>query len=103
GRLVRWSGVGKRDDQGAAALVTASQIDALAEMLAQIEAMYGAPQDVEWCHDGRQFWIVQSRPVTTGRVAIGSPLSSGTDHQPPITPIPNPQSPIPNPANVEWT
>lgn len=22
------------------------------------------PQDVEWAHDGRQFWILQSRPVT---------------------------------------
>jgi pyruvate,water dikinase len=27
--------------------------------------LFGAPQDVEWCHDGKQFWIVQSRPVTT--------------------------------------
>ena len=32
-----------------------------------IERHYGAPQDVEWCHDGdASFWIVQSRPVTTG-------------------------------------
>src|SRR5207248_1318170 len=33
--------------------------------LTRIEALYGAPQDVEWCYDGREFWIVQSRPVTT--------------------------------------
>ncbi|MBI4481301.1 MAG: hypothetical protein HY652_00285, partial [Acidobacteria bacterium] len=26
---------------------------------------FGAPQDIEWAHDGRQFWILQSRPVTT--------------------------------------
>jgi pyruvate,water dikinase len=38
---------------------------ALGAMLLRIEQHYGAPQDVEWCHDGRQFWIVQSRPVTT--------------------------------------
>src|SRR5262245_10574558 len=37
----------------------------LGRMLMRIEQIYGAPQDVEWCHDGRQYWIVQSRPVTT--------------------------------------
>ena len=37
----------------------------LAGMLVQIEQHYQAPQDIEWCHDGTQFWIVQSRPVTT--------------------------------------
>jgi phosphohistidine swiveling domain-containing protein len=31
-----------------------------------IEEHYGAPQDVEWCHDGAALWIVQSRPITTG-------------------------------------
>jgi len=41
------------------------QIEELARLLIRIESSYGAPQDVEWCHDGRQFWIVQSRPVTT--------------------------------------
>ncbi len=31
-----------------------------------IEAAFGAPQDIEWCldHDGR-LWIVQARPITT--------------------------------------
>src|SRR5262249_21316601 len=37
----------------------------LGRLLIRIERLYGTPQDVEWCHDGRQFWIVQSRPVTT--------------------------------------
>ena len=46
------------------------RVDAAADRRARgaavgIERHYGAPQDVEWCHDGRQFWIVQSRPVTT--------------------------------------
>jgi len=37
----------------------------LGRMLLRIEQLYGAPQDVEWCHDGRKYWIVQSRPVTS--------------------------------------
>jgi pyruvate,water dikinase len=36
----------------------------LAKLVVRIEAFYGAPQDIEWCFDGRQYWIVQSRPVT---------------------------------------
>jgi phosphohistidine swiveling domain-containing protein len=54
-----------RDDVGTAAS-TPAQIADLAGLLLRIERHYGAPQDVEWCHDGHQFWIVQSRPVTTG-------------------------------------
>ena len=44
---------------------------------------YGAPQDIEWCHDGRRFWIVQSRPSRLAEAAIAS--------------IRNPQS------ETEWT
>ena len=35
----------------------------------RIEQHYGAPQDVEWCHDGARFWIAQSRPVTARSAA----------------------------------
>jgi phosphohistidine swiveling domain-containing protein len=48
-----------------AASLTMAQLQELAAMLVHIERYYGNAQDVEWCHDGRQFWIVQSRPVTT--------------------------------------
>jgi pyruvate,water dikinase len=44
--------------------LTEGQVKELAALLARIEEYYCAPQDIEWCHDGRQFWIVQSRPVT---------------------------------------
>jgi pyruvate,water dikinase len=44
--------------------LTDAQLRELAALLVRIEEHYGAPQDVEWCHDGAQFWIVQSRPVT---------------------------------------
>jgi len=74
--------VGVRDGS-AAALLSAAQITLLAALLARIEAVYGAPQDVEWCHDGRDFWIVQSRPVTAAREGGGAAHSA--------------------PPEVEWT
>ncbi|HZR23970.1 MAG TPA: PEP/pyruvate-binding domain-containing protein [Vicinamibacterales bacterium] len=37
----------------------------LARLLVAIERHYGAPQDIEWCFDGSQYWILQSRPITT--------------------------------------
>jgi rifampicin phosphotransferase len=40
------------------------QLRELADLLLAIEDHYGSAQDVEWCRDGSQFWIVQSRPVT---------------------------------------
>jgi len=43
----------------------ADDLASLGRLLIRIERLYGTPQDVEWCHDGRQYWIVQSRPVTT--------------------------------------
>ena len=56
-----------------------AQIQALAVLLAKIEQHYGAAQDIEWCHDGRQFWIVQSRPVTTNPRVIASPARPDTE------------------------
>lgn len=65
GRVVS-TRIGAKSDAGQATLsLTSAQIDELASLLRRIEQHYGAPQDVEWCHDGQQFWIVQSRPVTT--------------------------------------
>ncbi len=45
--------------------LTNEQLQKLATLLERIEQEYGSPQDVEWCHDGAQFWIVQARAVTT--------------------------------------
>jgi pyruvate,water dikinase len=76
--------IGAKGEAGDATLsLTPSQIDELAGLLRRIERHYGAPQDVEWCHDGAQFWIVQSRPVTT--VSNGHEKASETG------------------ADIEWT
>src|SRR5690606_32035208 len=30
-----------------------------------IEAEFGAPQDIEWCFENRELFVVQARPITT--------------------------------------
>ncbi|MGW6929553.1 PEP/pyruvate-binding domain-containing protein [Lentzea sp. NPDC054927] len=34
----------------------------------RIEALYGMPVDVEWALEGKRFWILQARPITSLRV-----------------------------------
>ncbi len=48
----------------AAPSLSDAQLAELAALLLRVERHHGAPQDIEWCHDGERFWIVQSRPVT---------------------------------------
>lgn len=60
-----------KDDERRRASLTEEEVRKLAGLLVRIEEHYGAPQDVEWCHDGRQFWIVQSRPVTAAHAPAG--------------------------------
>jgi rifampicin phosphotransferase len=55
------------------------QLRELAALLVRIEAHYGAPQDIEWCHDGAQFWIVQSRPVTAAAVPAEAQAHDSVD------------------------
>jgi len=50
-------------DHGPAALVALGR---------EIEAHYGAPQDIEWAHVGGRFYILQSRPITTLAPAMES-------------------------------
>lgn len=54
-------------------LLTSAHISVLGELLQRIEVLRGSPQDVEWVWDGRQYWIVQSRPIT----ALASQATSG--------------------------
>ncbi len=45
--------------------LTDAQILALAKICQNIEKHYQYPQDIEWAHDGKDFYITQSRPITT--------------------------------------
>ncbi|MBL7065919.1 MAG: phosphoenolpyruvate synthase [Anaerolineae bacterium] len=48
-----------------------AQVAELARLGRRIEALYDTPQDIEWCWAQGQFFIVQSRPITTlGETAL---------------------------------
>ncbi len=46
-------------------------ITALAEIAKRIEGLYKCPQDIEWAKDGKNIYIVQTRPITTLKVKEG--------------------------------
>lgn len=48
-----------------AQVLDAQQIRELADLGTRIERHYGKPQDIEWCIEDNQLYIVQSRPITT--------------------------------------
>jgi phosphohistidine swiveling domain-containing protein len=52
-------------DRRGTQVLSAAQIAELVKLGAKIEALDGEPQDIEWCFAGRQFYIVQARPITT--------------------------------------
>jgi phosphoenolpyruvate synthase/pyruvate phosphate dikinase len=53
-------------DRSSEACLSGAQIRTLAALGAQVEAHYGAPQDIEWALDGAgNFWLTQTRPITT--------------------------------------
>ena len=66
-----WTRAGGKGQEESSPILslTSDQVRELAGILLDIERHYGKPQDVEWCHDGSHFWIVQSRPITTGHAA----------------------------------
>ena len=45
--------------------LTDPQVLRLVQLGRQLEAHFGHPQDIEWCRAEGDFWIVQSRPITT--------------------------------------
>lgn len=45
--------------------LTEKQIKELAKICINIEKHYGDPRDIEWALEGKKFYIVQSRPITT--------------------------------------
>ena len=45
--------------------LTDAQVERLVHLGRRVEAHFGQPQDIEWCLAEGDFWIVQSRPITT--------------------------------------
>jgi pyruvate,water dikinase len=73
------SRLGSSREPDGVAVLTVSQLTTLTALLLRIEQHYGTPQDIEWCHDTAQFWIVQARPVTATRVETASSLPVRAD------------------------
>src|SRR3989339_761066 len=46
-------------------VLTDRQILALSKIILSIEDLYGFPCDIEWALQGKKFYIIQSRPITT--------------------------------------
>lgn len=57
------------EEQGQRRVLTDPELVALARLALQVEAHYGAPQDLEWAEEGGQWYLVQTRPITTLGVA----------------------------------
>jgi pyruvate,water dikinase len=59
----QWLGVPKNQQEKQK--LTGEEIVRLAKICAQIEKHYKFPCDIEWAYEGKKFYIVQSRPITT--------------------------------------
>jgi phosphohistidine swiveling domain-containing protein len=56
----------ERVESSVESCLTDTQIRALAELGAQVEAQFGAPQDIEWAIDASDhIFLLQARPITT--------------------------------------
>ncbi|GAC1667378.1 MAG: phosphoenolpyruvate synthase [Ktedonobacteraceae bacterium] len=66
-RAVTGGGTQKIENESRSGLcLSEPQIHALVKLGAQVEAHYGAPQDIEWALDASgRFWLTQARPITT--------------------------------------
>jgi pyruvate,water dikinase len=52
------------DARRRSSVMNAEQIGKLVDLARKIENFQGAPQDIEWCRAGGEFYILQSRPIT---------------------------------------
>ena len=57
----------------------------LARLGLRVERHYGAPQDIEWAEAGGRFYLVQSRPVTTGGDVPQAPAPAAAPERPRVS------------------
>lgn len=53
------------EEEGRRPTLSDEQIFELTELILEIESHYGFPVDIEWAYEKGQFYITQSRPITT--------------------------------------
>ncbi len=58
----QWIGLG---EEGSQQILDNNQIEELSQLIIKIENHYGFPCDIEWAYENGEFFIVQSRPITT--------------------------------------
>lgn len=69
----KWEELG---DKGLEQVLNEDQIPELSKLVVSIEDHYGSPQDIEWAFAEGQFYITQSRPITTIKTnKSGKPVS----------------------------
>ncbi|MRG92218.1 phosphoenolpyruvate synthase [Polyangium spumosum] len=61
-------------EEAGARVLRDEEILTLARLALEVEAHYGAPQDMEWAEEGGVFYLVQSRPITT----LAAPSETGS-------------------------
>ncbi|MDQ3931769.1 MAG: phosphoenolpyruvate synthase, partial [Actinomycetota bacterium] len=71
-KLVRDEDGGNRrielsEDEGSKRVLSDEEAMELGEMGLRVEEHYGSPQDIEWATDDGEFFLLQSRPITTLR------------------------------------
>lgn len=59
----QWQNIKK--SQGEKQVLSDEEILQLSKEVKRIEKLYGLPQDIEWAMEGGEFYITQSRPITT--------------------------------------
>ena len=65
------------EPQASAQVLTKKQILELSELIIKIEDHYGFPCDIEWAWENGEFYIVQSRPITTLKNTAGTSVWYG--------------------------
>lgn len=62
----------KLGEEGEQQVLNEGEILELSKLIIQIENHYGFPCDIEWAQEGGEFYITQSRPITTLEKAGGN-------------------------------
>ena len=68
------------DERRTARVLNEGQLRQLADLGTRVESHYGSPQDLEWCIDGDQLYLLQARPITSLFPRLEPPLSDNPLH-----------------------
>ncbi len=52
-------------EQAASRVLSDKELASLKELGLKLEKQFGKPQDIEWCIEGKEILLLQSRPITT--------------------------------------